>query len=288
MLEDLREQIPPDLTQYGGIKGCSVDHLLVDLWNNILEPMEDGNHAIILSVDYEKAFNRLDHNECIRQLDRLGVAPHTRNLIRSFLTNRSVQVRLTDGTMSDPCPLKGGSPQGSILGCILYCLTTQQIDSSLALDRPGGVARRAAASPPVAEEMGHTDPGEGFDLLPDLGLSDSSSAASSDDSFHTAVGDPEDIADHPPTLTTFKYVDDTTSVENVHQSSCAKHYTTSVTTELVLPPLTENFLNNVSTRSSEIGMKVNPSKTQLLCVSADNGCCTTAAVRQNRSSCWVT
>ena len=62
LLEDLRKEIPPDLIQYGGVKGTSVDHLLVDAWERILEPMERGEHAVMLSIDYQKAFNRLDRD----------------------------------------------------------------------------------------------------------------------------------------------------------------------------------------------------------------------------------
>ena len=42
VLEDLRKEIPLDPIQYGGIKGCSVDHLLVDLWDSILRPMDNN------------------------------------------------------------------------------------------------------------------------------------------------------------------------------------------------------------------------------------------------------
>ena len=94
LLDDLREAIPLDELQYGGIKGCSVDHLLVDLFEGVLHPMESGDSSLILGLDYEKAFNRLDHAECLAQLRNLGAPPASIALVGSFLTGRTMQVRL--------------------------------------------------------------------------------------------------------------------------------------------------------------------------------------------------
>ena len=123
LLEDLRSEIETDESQYGGLKKCSVDHLLVDLFDKMLAPMEDGNAAILLGIDYEKAFNRLDHKECLFQLRRLGASPTSLALVRSFLTQRHMCARVGD-FRSKPRRLCGGSPQGSILGCYLYCAAT--------------------------------------------------------------------------------------------------------------------------------------------------------------------
>lgn len=65
MLEDLRKEIAPDNKQYGGEKGSSVNHLLVDLMDNILKSMDQGNMSVMLCVKFLKVFNRLDHNECV-------------------------------------------------------------------------------------------------------------------------------------------------------------------------------------------------------------------------------
>ena len=46
--------------QYGGVKGSSVAHLLVDLWDEIMWNLEDERAAtMITGIDYAKAFNRL-------------------------------------------------------------------------------------------------------------------------------------------------------------------------------------------------------------------------------------
>ena len=46
--------------QFGGVKGCSVNHLLVNVWQRVGEDLEDHRAGSLLtSIDYAKAFNRL-------------------------------------------------------------------------------------------------------------------------------------------------------------------------------------------------------------------------------------
>ena len=51
-----KEQVQPKSNQYGGQKGCSTDHFLVDVWDQITDHLEDQRAAVILtSIDYSKA-----------------------------------------------------------------------------------------------------------------------------------------------------------------------------------------------------------------------------------------
>ena len=52
-----------------------------------------GNAAVLLGVDFEKAFNSMDHGVCLRQLAKLGASGETISLVRSFLEDR----RMTQG-----------------------------------------------------------------------------------------------------------------------------------------------------------------------------------------------
>ena len=289
ILDDLRREIRPDPIQYGGTKGVSVNHLLVDAWHKILGGLDRGEHAVLLGIDYEKAFNRLDHAECLKQLRELGASESSISMVRAFLTGRTVRVRLPCGTLSDPYKLNGGSPQGSILGCLLYCLTTQQING--ALRRNGANASgRTNDSEPVANsgEVVHMPHGdtvtsreEGMGLLEEEVASDRSSNESSD-SFLTANGSTEGSTlgdlDHVGAVMVVKYIDDTSVIENIDPDTTTKHFTTAKTIETVLPPGSTELLLQIDERSREIGMRVNGKKTQLLCISSDNGCITRACI----------
>ena len=58
----------------------------------------------------------------------------------------------------------------------------------------------------------------------------------------------------------------------VDGESTSKHFTTNKTLENVPAEETEAFIEAVVENSEDIGMRVNCKKTQLLCISADNGC----------------
>ena len=288
LLDDLRAEVPLDPSQYGGMKGCSVDHLLVDLFEAVLEPLERGSPSLVLGIDYEKAFNRLDHEECLRQLEALGASTTSIDLIRAFLTDRSMCIRV-GGQLSSLHKLNGGSPQGSILGCFLYCAATQQINLNL-IARPRPLPHiedpaeppeeQAAAPPPRTPDSDH----EGFGLM-DAAVTPISSP--SDSSFLTADSPDLDWSAalrQLESILMFKYVDDTTTVEAVPPGQGVRHITTARSREQIPAPVTDRMLGAVVQRAGEIGMRVNCRKTQLLCVSLDNGYDTWAALQVDGQS----
>ena len=75
VLQQLRGELLPDPAQYGGTPRCGTEHMLVNIWEEILGPMEGGKMAaVMLGVDYEKAFNRMDHSVCLSKLRALGAS----------------------------------------------------------------------------------------------------------------------------------------------------------------------------------------------------------------------
>lgn len=75
VLAKLRQELRPDPHQYGGVPKCGVEHLLVDLWENILTAMDGGTRAaVLLEVEYKKAFNRMEHSVCLMKLTSLGAS----------------------------------------------------------------------------------------------------------------------------------------------------------------------------------------------------------------------
>ena len=294
LLEDLKKEIPIDPVQYGGLKGSSVDHLLVDLYEQVLAPLDEGNPALVVSVDYEKAFNRLDHGECLRQLRANGASEASTALVRSFLTQRSMSVRIGE-SLSTPRALCGGSPQGSILGCFLYCIATQQIGPGLQRPRPNATASRneqqgqAPGSPPAAlhpqQPVQQPSPEAGMQLL-EARLPNLDDSTDGSDSFLTAEGPDTSSSggEHEgevnrDSITTFKYIDDTTTVEAIDKETTTKHFTVATTEEHAPAPATKDLIDRMVVRTNEIGMRINGKKTQAVCVSSNNGCNTTSELQ---------
>ena len=131
VLQQLRTEIERDDSQFGGVPKCGAEHMLINIWEEILGALEGGRSAaVLLGVDYEKAFNRMGHAECLKQLRELGASPGSLSLVRSFLEGRTMTISV-DGCKAAPVNADRGSPQGSVLGCYLYCATTQRLTSLL-------------------------------------------------------------------------------------------------------------------------------------------------------------
>ena len=106
--------------QYGGVKGSGLEHFLVQLWQQVLENLEDPKAASMLtSIDYSKAFHRLNYAACLRSLKAKGASTKSLRIIASFLTDRKMAVKV-GGIFSALRAVEGGAPQGSLLGVSLF------------------------------------------------------------------------------------------------------------------------------------------------------------------------
>ena len=114
----------------GGMKGAGAEHYLVQLWQNVLESLEDPRAASVLtSIDYAKAFNRLDFSQCLKALANKGASSEILGIIASFLTSRTMSVKVGQ-SLSKPRVVLGGVPQGSILGVFLFNATIDSFEAA--------------------------------------------------------------------------------------------------------------------------------------------------------------
>ena len=132
LLDWIGEKVKLRTNQFGGVKGSSTEHFLVDLWQKILENLEDPRGASLLtSIDFAKAFNRLDFNHCLRCLANRGCSKDLVAVVGSFLSGRVMRVKVGDH-FSDPKPVLGGIPQGSRLGVLLFNLAIAPTQTAVA------------------------------------------------------------------------------------------------------------------------------------------------------------
>ena len=140
VLEWASQEVACKYNQFGGVRGCSGTHMLIDVWQKVLAGLEDRRAGVVLtSIDYAKAFNRLSFQHCLRAFAKQGASNPVLRLISAFLTDRTMTVRVSS-TWSRPRPVTGGCPQGSILGVLLFNLTTDDLEDGssyvAAVDRP--------------------------------------------------------------------------------------------------------------------------------------------------------
>ena len=110
-----------DFRQYGGTKGNSVAHYLIELINFILFNQDSREPRAVLAclVDFSKAFNRQDHSILVTKLSNMGVPGWLLRLVVAFLKERTMVVRYK-GKISGVKQLPGGGPQGTLLGLLLF------------------------------------------------------------------------------------------------------------------------------------------------------------------------
>ena len=128
VLKWARQQVLPKLNQYGGEKGCSTEHFLIDIWDQITDSLEDQRAAAVLTdIDYSKAFNRLEHSAVLEQFKQAGASTEILALLASFLIGRRMTVK-TGSAWSEPRTVNAGAPQGSVLGTYIFNIDTDKLE----------------------------------------------------------------------------------------------------------------------------------------------------------------
>ena len=151
VLKQVKEEVSLKKNQYGGVKGCSTTHMIIEILQEICSNAEDYLSATILTaIDYAKAFNRVSYQHCLEAFRRKGASTPVIRLLASFLTNRTMTVRVGE-QWSDPVPVAGGCPQGSVLGVFLFNTTTDTLeDDFVKADRARlGLENHDVPAPPV-------------------------------------------------------------------------------------------------------------------------------------------
>ena len=122
IIQDMEPKMDP--SQFGNVKGLSIQHYLVKMMNQILTILDTNNehekYAVLAQlIDWSKAFDRQDPTLGIKAFIKNGVRPTLIPLLVSYFQQRKMIVKW-NGTMSTTHDLPGGGPQGCSLGLLEY------------------------------------------------------------------------------------------------------------------------------------------------------------------------
>ena len=278
VLEWSREEVLPKPNQYGGEKGASSTQLLIEVISDITETLEDNRAASVLSaIDFSKAFNRLDHEKCLRTFSNKGASTQVLALLAAFLSGRRMTVRV--GTeCSQLRSVNAGAPQGSVLGCYLFNIGVDDLEDGQGTPPPaqeeahqetlGRTDDFPAASTPVRvrqnEELTESPIArqnlsasrQAFDLLPRVA------------NVPPWLRKPKDPRFIDTPLKSYKYVDDNVNTSQVNMKKARLLTEGDVTFKEIVDLRTQGHLEHVAMNAERKGMAINAGKTGLMIVSA--------------------
>ena len=244
LLQCALEEISLKPNQFGGVKGCSTTHLMIDLIQEMCDNAEDYRSATVLTaIDYSKAFNRLSYQHCLAAFKKKGSSTPVIKLIASFLSGRKMTVRVGQ-EWSDPLSINGGCPQGSILGVFLFNITTEDLEEEYEAfedsyhssnDQVVAFSRTARNTPMVVPPV----------ELP-VGTQNLTKKK----------------------LKIRKYVDDNVTCEKVNFAPVNTYIDSDgLTKKKKCAPQTQNAYLSITGAAVKKDMKVNESKTNMICIS---------------------
>ena len=244
VLEWLNSQVSLRTNQYGGTKGSGTEHYLVELWQKVLENLEDPRAGVLLtSIDYSKAFNRLNFDSCLQALKDKGACQQLIKIVASFLTDRTMRVKI-GSALSDPKPIMGGVPQGSRLGVLLFNALIDGFEAHSTDIQPYDLPPPNPPTPTQRSD-GHPAP------LP-----------------VPAEPDGRDYRHLPPwrvePLQVLKFVDDNVVQEKINFDSVPTDGYSFRTRQAIR---TQNLTHGIVHEAKARGLKVNNAKTTALCIS---------------------
>ena len=294
MLKRIKEETSLKANQYGGVKGCSTTHMVVGLLQEICENAEDYRSATILTaIDYSKAFNRVSFQHCLEALQRKGASTPVLKIIASFLTNRTMSVRVGN-EWSTPLDVNGGCPQGSVIGVLLFNSTTDNLEDGFMLAERRRLrlpTEPPPGTPPINRPVPRvpittSTPSNNSPVVPDAELSPIAAGGFhwGDDAQHAPAlpffAGEQPVMESPPReaptgtqvlvekqVRIFKYVDDNLICEKLNFGTAPLTAMQGRDVKVKQAIASQNAFRSISSNAVSIGMKVNASKTNVLCIS---------------------
>jgi len=112
-----------------------------------------GLKTLYVSVDVQKAFDRVEHSGIIAGLRRIGGNEHLCDLVRSLLHGRRTRV-LSNGELSETVMIGRGVPQGGVVSPFLFNVAVDRVYELL---RPEGIVVGDGPSRRTIGGMGFAD-----------------------------------------------------------------------------------------------------------------------------------
>ena len=233
----------------------------------------------------------MDHKACVYALAEKGASNQSIKMVSAFLQNRTMQIK-SGAKLSKERKMNGGSPQGTKLGGFLFCITVddivhpQTVDADTPTQETGQDEQENEEDQEQVQDQGAVTAVSSTPIsaVPDQYAPDFELSYSSIKRFvnphgfrrksnilrDTVLEDLPYLPGEPDEGWNIMYIDDLNIGERLDVKQGHKHITTNKEKIIIRAKKAESDFKTIETNCSSIGMKINSSKTQLLCISGDN------------------
>ena len=114
--------------QVGFIQGCKDSSISSNQSNNHINKLKDKNHMII-SIDGEKAFDKIQHPFIIKTLQKAGIEGIYLKIIKAIY-DKSI-ANILNGENLEEFPLKSGTRRGCPLSPLLFNIVLEALATAI-------------------------------------------------------------------------------------------------------------------------------------------------------------
>ena len=116
--------------QFGFRQQYSTSHALIIITEDIRKTLDDGNIGCGVFGDLQKAFDTVDHQILLVNLDHYGICGISNDWFESCLPNRNQYVSI-NGYESGLAAINCDVPQGSVLRLLLFLSYINDLNQSI-------------------------------------------------------------------------------------------------------------------------------------------------------------
>ena len=97
---------------------------------NIRKALDDGNIGCRVFVDFQKAFDTVDHKILLAKFNHYGLSGVSNDWFKSYLSNHNQYVSI-NGYKSGLAAIDCDVPQGSVLGPLAFLLYVNDLNQAI-------------------------------------------------------------------------------------------------------------------------------------------------------------